>query len=145
MPFTCTCLPQLNSSWKCNLKFWLHTWQSGWLTSNLIITGSTGGPRKTLCTPTTEIEWWQFNGLQAQNTTPLPLYMKDPPSTLDTWRQVPEPALQKLSGIVNLQGSEIPFKRWLYCAWLQMEILQPSITVKAPNANIYFSFIYANQ
>lgn len=26
-----------------------------------------------------------------------------------------------------------------------MEILQPSITVEAPNANIYFSFIYANQ
>lgn len=26
-----------------------------------------------------------------------------------------------------------------------MEILQPSITVKASNTNIYFSFIYANQ
>lgn len=51
----------------------------------------------------------------------------------------------KLFGIVNLQGGKIPFKWWHYCAWLQMEILQLSITVKASNTNIYFSFIYANQ
>lgn len=63
--------------------------------------------RENLCSPPKEIEWWQFNGLGAQSTTPLPLYIKDPTPiqhvTSGSWT-----CSVKLSGIVNLHEDEIP-------------------------------------
>lgn len=65
------------------------------------------GMRENLCSPPKEIEWWQFNGLRAQSTTPLPLYIKDPTPiqlvTSGSWT-----CSVKLSGIVNLHEDEIP-------------------------------------
>lgn len=36
------------------------------------------GRRETLGGAATQIEWWQFNGLQAGSTTPWPLHIRDP-------------------------------------------------------------------
>lgn len=86
------------------------------------------GRAKSLCSPTAEMEWWQFNGLRAQSTTPLPLCIKDPVPTPSAWRRVLEPTLQSFLGLLIYGGGQIPFKRWHYCAWLQMEIVQPSLS-----------------